>query len=164
MLHGLAHAAASLSAYTRGDQKLLQLGYKRLTYYIIHTLIFRHILLQHQCIFSSTSQLFMPWKLIFRFDSHSTAITRDSSSVNHHKDGTSDFLLGNNHWEPSLDCIGRMVRLNKFTVAESLLSNQWLERWCIVMKKSKSWVTTFVSVSASWHRVTWVLVLHNTDQ
>ena len=33
-----------------------------------------------------------------------TAIVSDSSSVKFHEDGTSDFLLGNNHWEPSLDC------------------------------------------------------------
>ena len=36
---------------TKGDQKVLQLGYKKLTYYVIYTVIFRHMLLQHQCIF-----------------------------------------------------------------------------------------------------------------
>ena len=34
---------------TRDDQKVLQLGYKKLTYYITHAVISWHILMQHQC-------------------------------------------------------------------------------------------------------------------
>jgi len=32
---------------TRGDQKVLQLGYKTLTHYITHAVIFLYILMQH---------------------------------------------------------------------------------------------------------------------
>jgi len=59
-------------------RKILQPGYKKLTYYITHTVIFRHthILLQHQCTF----QLFFS---LFRLSNHaSTVIFIDSSSVN----------------------------------------------------------------------------------
>jgi len=38
---------------TKGDQRVLQLGYKKLTYYITHAVIFWHILMQLQCIFST---------------------------------------------------------------------------------------------------------------
>ena len=40
-----------------GDQKVLQLGYKKLTYHITHAVIFWHILVQHQCIFSTVYAL-----------------------------------------------------------------------------------------------------------
>jgi len=37
-------------------------------------------------------------------------LSQQSSVIHHllirfHEDGTSDFLLGNNYWEPSLDCM-----------------------------------------------------------
>ena len=152
-----------LTVNTRGDQKFLQLVYKKLT--LDHILChFWHILLQHQCIFSTfLLSCFCPENRIFCFfwlSNHAlTTIISDSSSVNQVPRRT-DFLLGNGSqfWT-----VSRMVQLNKFTVMESLLSNQWLARWCIVMKKSDSWVTTFVSVSASRHRITWMLLLHNAD-
>ena len=46
--------------------------------------------------------------------------------------------------------VGRIVQLNKFTVTEILLSNQRLVRWCTATKKSHSYMTTFIGVSAWW--------------
>ena len=58
LLHYRTHTVSRIkqspiSSATRGDQKVLQLGYKTLTYYITHAVIFWHILMQHQCIFST---------------------------------------------------------------------------------------------------------------
>jgi len=47
--------------YTRGDQKVLQLGYKKLAYYMIyitHFLTYSHAISMH--IFNLCSQLLMP--------------------------------------------------------------------------------------------------------
>jgi len=69
----------------KGDQKVLQLGYKKLTYYVIYTVIFRHMLLQHQCIFSTfLLSCLCAENRFFCFDSNHafTASVSDSSPVN----------------------------------------------------------------------------------
>ena len=95
--------------YTKGDQKVLQLGYKKLTYHITHAVIFWHILMQYQCMFSIfVLSCLCPENRILCFDSQTMPSQRSSVihrlQVRFHEDGSSDFLLGNNYWEPSLDC------------------------------------------------------------
>ena len=64
---------------TRGDQKVLQLGYKKLTYYITHAVIFWHILLQHQWIYSTfVLSCLCPENTIFYFDSQTMPSQRSS--------------------------------------------------------------------------------------
>ena len=65
---------------TRGDRKVLQLGYKKLTYYIANAVIFWHIVLQHQCIFSTFVLLscLCPENRIFCFDSQTMPSRRSS--------------------------------------------------------------------------------------
>jgi len=70
---------------TRGDHKVLQLGYKKLTYYITHTVIFWHILLQNLSIFSSFLLSCLHLEIVFLFwlaNHASTAIFSDSLSIN----------------------------------------------------------------------------------
>jgi len=93
----------------RGASKVLQLGYKKLPYYITHAVIFWHILMQHHCIFST----FVITCLcldngIFCFDSQTMPLRHLQWFIIYKprftKTVSSDFLLGNNYWEPSLDC------------------------------------------------------------
>ena len=58
----LSGARCGMFAYTRGDQKVLQLGYKKLTLYhtCCHFLTYSHATSMH--IVNFCFQLFMPWK------------------------------------------------------------------------------------------------------
>jgi len=91
---------------TRGDQKVLQLGYKT---YITHAVIFYifscNINVYFQLLLSAVYALKIEFSLLsLRPCLHSELqwfIVYKPGST----DGTSDFLLGNDHWEPSLDCM-----------------------------------------------------------
>jgi len=71
---------------TRGDQKVSQLGYKKLTCYAVVFLSYSHATSTH--IFYFCSLLFMPWiswkqYFLFRLSDHAfTEIFSDSSSIN----------------------------------------------------------------------------------
>ena len=118
-----------------GAIKVLQLGYKKLTY-IIYTIVFWHILQQHQCIFSTflLSRLWLEFAVItlnpcLDSDRQWFIICKPGSTKMALQISYYQMITGSKVW-----IVGRMVQLNKFTVAESLLSDPWLVRWCIVMK------------------------------
>jgi len=68
---------------TRCDQKVLQLGYKKLTYHVTHAVIFLRILMQRQYIFSTfVLSCLCPENRIFCFDSQTMPSQR--SLVIHH--------------------------------------------------------------------------------
>ena len=93
---------------TRGNQKFLQLGYKKLTYYVIYILSFFDIC---SCNISAFFQLFFSavYALKIEFSVLTLKPCLDSDRqwfiiCEVPRRRYFRFLIRNDHWEPSLDC------------------------------------------------------------
>jgi len=139
-----------------GDQKVLQLAYRKLTYHIIYTVIFRHSPATSTHFPTFLLICLCPENRILCFDSHhaSTTIVSDSWSVNQvPQRWYFRFLI--RKW--SLEAEARL-KAGWFSWTNSQSQRELATNY--LCTGALSWKTQtpkrqLSSVSASWHRVTW---------